>query len=56
MAAIMVCIMAKIYRVILPVADIERAARFYGELLGERGVNGVSKWRRRAAEFGGAGL
>ena len=29
--------MAKIYRVILPVPDIERAAGFYGELLGQSG-------------------
>ena len=29
--------MAKIYRIILPVADIERAANFYGELLGQSG-------------------
>ena len=29
--------MARIYRVILPVADIEKAARFYGELLAQSG-------------------
>lgn len=28
---------ARLYRVILPVADVERAARFYGEVFGEPG-------------------
>jgi catechol 2,3-dioxygenase-like lactoylglutathione lyase family enzyme len=29
--------MARIYRVILPVTDIEKAAEFYGDLLGQSG-------------------
>ena len=29
---------ARLFRVILPVSDIERASKFYGEVLGDRGV------------------
>ena len=35
--AVMIVCMARIYRVILPVSDIEAAAVFYGKLLGETG-------------------
>ncbi len=35
---------ARLYRVILPVADIEEAARFYGAVLGEPGKR-VSRGR-----------
>ena len=45
--------MARLYRVILPVADIEAAARFYGAVLGEPGRR-VSGGRHYFGGDGGA--
>jgi catechol 2,3-dioxygenase-like lactoylglutathione lyase family enzyme len=45
--------MAALYRVILPVTDIEAAARFYGALLGEPGQR-VSSGRHYFKGDGGA--